>query len=139
VQTRPNLTGRPTATSDRRLGLAIALDVFAVILFVAIGRRNHEERTAFADVLRTAAPFLIGLTVAWAASRAWRHPTRVTIGLIIWPITVLVGMVVRRLVFDDGTAASFVIVATVFLGVCLVGWRLALGIVERRRRSRPAT
>ena len=44
-------------------------------------------------------------------------------GLTIWPITVLVGMIVRNLVFDRGTATSFVIVATIFLGVTLVGWR----------------
>jgi hypothetical protein len=45
-------------------------------------------------------------------------------------------MVVRRLVFDDGTAAAFVVVATVFLGVFLVGWRLTLSAVERRRPTR---
>jgi uncharacterized membrane protein (GlpM family) len=134
VQTRQELTGRSPSTADRRLGLAVGLDVFAVVLFVAIGRRNHDESNAFVAVLETAAPFLIGLTVAWAAVRAWRRPTRVVTGVAIWPITVLVGMIVRNLVFGDGTAASFVVVATCFLGVCFVGWRLAFGAVERRRR-----
>ena len=32
----------------------------------------------------------------------------------IWPVTILVGMIVRNLVFDRGTATSFVIVATLF-------------------------
>jgi hypothetical protein len=65
--------------------------------------------------------------------RAWRRPTKVTTGVLIWPITVLVGMIVRNLVFDDGTATSFVIVATVFLGACLVGWRAALKAITARR------
>ena len=109
--------------SDRRLTLAVALDVFVVVLFVAIGRRNHEESGAFRSVIETAAPFLIGLAVGWAATRAWQRPMQLLTGLMIWPITVLVGMIVRNLVFDRGTATSFVIVATIFLGATLVGWR----------------
>jgi hypothetical protein len=138
MQTRHELPGRSTSVTDRQLGLAVGLDVFAVVVFVAIGRRNHDESSAFVAVLETAAPFLIGLAVAWVAVRAWRRPTKVLTGLAIWPITVLVGMIVRNLVFDDGTAASFVIVATCFLGACLVGWRLAFGIIDRRRRRQPA-
>ena len=119
---------------DRRLGVAIGLDVFVVVLFVAIGRRNHDESGAFGDVLATALPFLGGLAVAWSVARAWRRPTNVTTGLVIWPVTVLAGMILRRQVFDDGTATSFVLVATAFLGLFLVGWRLVGRIVERRRR-----
>lgn len=115
-------------TSDRRLALAVGLDVFAVVIFVAIGRRNHDESSALTDVLATGAPFLVGLAVAWAGAAAWRRPTRVLTGVAVWPTTVLVGMIVRRLVFDRGTATSFVIVATVFLGVCFVGWRAGLRV-----------
>jgi Protein of unknown function (DUF3054) len=39
--------------------------------------------------------------------------------------TVALGMVLRKFVFDDGTATAFVIVATVFTGAVLNGWRLA--------------
>lgn len=108
---------------DRRLATAVTLDVFVVVLFVAIGRRNHEESGALRSVIETAAPFLIGLAAAWGITKAWRRPMRVLTGVAIWPITVLVGMIVRRLVFDRGTAPSFVIVATIFLGATLVGWR----------------
>jgi hypothetical protein len=43
------------------------------------------------------------------------------------------GMLLRNLVFGDGTATSFVIVATVFVGLFVVGWRLVFAVVERRR------
>ena len=119
--------------TDRRLASAIGLDVFVVILFVAIGRRNHEESSAFVDVLETSAPFLIGLAVAWLGVRAWRRPTALLTGITIWPVTVLVGMVARRTLFDRGTATSFVVVATVFLGVFLVGWRAAARAIDGRR------
>ena len=56
---------------------------------------------------------------------------------MIWPVTILVGMVVRNLVFDRGTATSFVIVATLFVGAFVVGWRLVLRLVEQRRRVAP--
>ncbi len=121
--------------TDRRLATAIGLDVFVVILFVAIGRRNHDESSAFVDVIKTGAPFLIGLAVGWLVVRAWRRPTALLTGVAIWPVTVLVGMIARRTLFDRGTATSFVVVATVFLGVFLVGWRVAAGALDRRRRQ----
>ena len=119
--------------TDRRLATAIGLDVFVVVLFVAIGRRNHDETSAFVDVLETGAPFLIGLAVAWLAVRAWKRPTALVTGIAIWPVTVLVGMIARRTIFDRGTATSFVVVATVFLGVFLVGWRAAARAIDGRR------
>jgi predicted nicotinamide N-methyase len=33
------------------------------------------------------------------------------------------GMVLRNLVFDLGTAPAFVVVATLFLGATMLGWR----------------
>jgi len=115
--------------TDRRLELAIGLDVFVVVLFVAIGRRTHQEGSALTGVLKTALPFLIGLVIAWAAVRAWKRPAAVLTGLAIWPITVLAGMIVRRTVFDGGTETSFVVVATLFLGTFLVGWRWIAGLL----------
>lgn len=122
-------------TTERRLPLAVGLDAFVVVLFVAIGRRNHEEGSALSDVLETGAPFLIGLALAWLVVRAWRRPTAILTGVMVWPITVLVGMIVRRLLFDRGTATAFVVVATIFLGVFLVGWRAGWKAIAARRQS----
>ena len=105
--------------------VAPLVDGVCVVVFVLIGRRNHDEGEALVEVLRTVAPLLIGLTAGWAllartAQRgvAWRS------GVIVWASTVVVGLVLRRVAFDRGTAFSFVVVATLFLGVFLVGWRL---------------
>lgn len=126
--------------SDRRLALAVGLDVFVVTLFVALGRRTHEQGSAFVDVLETGAPFLIGLAIAWAVVRAWRKPLAVLTAVAIWPVTVLVGMVARRLIFDRGTATAFVVVATLFLGAALVGWRVAYQWWSAKRTiSHPAS
>lgn len=125
------MTGSPQQRD--RVPLAVGLDVFVVVLFVAIGRRNHDESGAFTAVVETATPFLIGLVAGWLTARAWRHPTRLLTAIVIWPVTILVGMIVRNLAFDRGTATSFVVVATLFVGACLVGWRLVLRLVDQRR------
>ena len=46
-------------------------------------------------------------------------------GCTIWVVTIALGMVLRRTLFDRGTAFSFVVVASVFTGLLLLGWRLA--------------
>ena len=53
---------------------------------------------------------------------------------MIWPVTVAVGMVLRRFVFDRGTALPFIIVATLVTGIFLLGWRLVADQVTRRRQ-----
>lgn len=121
--------------ADRRVPLAAALDAASIVLFVAIGKREHDQDTAIEGLVSTAAPFLIGLLVAWLVVRVWNRPTAWSTGVMIWPITVVVGMVLRSAVWDDGTATAFVVVATAFLGLTLVGWRAALALVDRRRGS----
>ncbi len=116
--------------TDRVLGLAIGLDVFVVMVFVALGLRSHDQDSTIVELTDTALPFLIGLITGWIAIRAWKRPAAVMTGIFVWPITVLVGMIVRRSVFDRGTASSFVVVTTLFLGAGLVGWRLVFRVVE---------
>lgn len=116
-----------------RTPLAAGLDTFAVVLFVAIGRREHERDSAIAGLLYTVAPFLIALAIAWLVLRAWRRPTDWRTGVGVWALVVSIGLLLRRFVFDDGTATAFVIVATLFLGLFIVGWRLVVALIDRRR------
>ncbi len=122
--------------TSRRVTIAALADAAVVMVFVAIGRRSHDEGSALRGLVETAAPFLLGLTTAWLAARSWQNPFAVRTALMIWPVTVAVGMVLRRVVFDDGTAPSFIVVATTFLGLFLLGWRMA---VSPQRRRPPAS
>jgi DUF3054 family protein len=112
---------------NRRAALAGIADVAAIVAFVAIGRRNHDEGTAVDGIATVAAPFLIALAVGWIVARAWARPIQVESAFIIWPVTVALGLVLRSVVFDRGTALPFIIVATAVTGVFLVGWRMLLG------------
>ena len=118
---------------SRRAALAALADIVAIVIFVAIGRRNHDEGTAVDGIATVAAPFLIALAVGWIVARAWKQPMQINTAFIVWPITVAVGMVLRNVVFDRGTALPFIIVATLVLGLFLVGWRLIAARFSRAR------
>lgn len=118
---------------SRRTPLLL-LDVAAVLVFAALGRRSHSEGVTIVGVLGVAAPFLVGVLFGWLATRAWRRPeTVLPVGASIWVAALIVGMVGRR-VTGQGTAPSFVVVAAVVLGVLLVGWR---GVAAFGSRHRP--
>ena len=51
------------------------VDASAILLFAALGRRNHGEGTALIGVLVVAAPFLAGWTTAWFITGLHRTPT----------------------------------------------------------------
>ncbi len=116
----------------RRLAY-LFLDVIAVVVFCAVGRRSHDEGLNLGGVATTAWPFLTGTLVGWLVSRAWRQPTAVApTGVIVWLCTVAVGMLLRK-ASSAGVAASFVVVAASVTAVLLLGWRAVAGLALRRR------
>ena len=117
------------------------LDTAVVISFAIIGRADHGFVSDLADYVRVASPFLLGLGVSIVLVQAWRWPTDLRTGLGLAVGTLLLGMLARRFIWDDGTARGFVIVATLYLIAGMVGWRLvALGIerMATRRSSEAA-
>ena len=108
-----------TRLSQRAVITTAVVDVVAVVVFVAIGRRNHNEGTALSGIIGVAAPFLIALGISWIGLRTWREPFNRASLVATWIITVAIGLLLRRLVFDRGIATAFIIVATITLGVLL--------------------
>lgn len=126
-------TSAPAIDPSRWVLLSIVLDAVLVILFTVIGRTSHGEGLGFGGVVQTAWPFLAGTLLGWLVTAAWRRPLAlVRSGIPIWLLTVAVGMILR-VVSGQGTAVSFVIVATVVLGVFLLGWRGIVSPIARRR------
>lgn len=78
-----------------------------------------------------------GLTVGWFFT-AWLYRDKfdafaaVPTGLLVWVSTLVVGMLLRA-VTGQGTATAFIIVATIFLGLFLVGWRVVVGLLQHRK------
>ena len=105
--------------------IAPLLDLLAVVVFALVGRRSHAHGITLGGVLETAAPFLCGTAAGYlvasltldASPRTWQF------GAIVVAATVIIGMLLRRLA-TTGTAPSFIVVATLFLTVTMIGWRL---------------
>jgi hypothetical protein len=126
----------------RSAARAAVADICCVLLFVVIGRASHSKGESFAGLASTSWPFLAGLAAGWLAARAWRKPAAILpAGAGAWLGTVAVGMVLR-MAAGQGTAFSFILVALVFLGLFLLGWRLAARwaarILPSSRRRRQA-
>ncbi len=110
--------------------LPAVLDVALVVVFAALGRRSLAEGLDALGVLRTAAPFVAGTAAGWLVASLTMDagPRDLAFGAVVLVCTVVVGMLLRR-VIGDGTAASFVIVATTVLSLMLLGWRLMARLV----------
>jgi Protein of unknown function (DUF3054) len=124
----------PHTLAPMRAVLAVLADACCVLVFVLIGRANHQAGESLAGIAGTAWPFLAGLAVGEAVTRAWRRPAAVIpVGAGIWAATVIGGQVLR-VVAGQGTKPAFVAVSALFLALFLLGWRVAgrcLGTPER--------
>ena len=112
---------------------AVGVDTLVVLVFAGIGRASHHESNPVLDSLQTAWPFLVGVAVGWLLVRAvsGRLPLAVRAGWPVWLCAVVVGMLLRQLT-GRGTAFAFILVATVFLGIFLMGWRLLAEVWSRK-------
>ncbi|WP_431309331.1 DUF3054 domain-containing protein [Gordonia sesuvii] len=136
------------ASPGRTLPMPVValIDLVAITVFVLIGRSSHEEGLAVSGVLQTLWPFAVGAAAGWSIAYVFSHawssdwfghdfrPERIVpAGVMIWFCAVAIAMILRYLL-HQGVAVSFVIVATITLGVFLLGWR-ALFVLARRRSA----
>lgn len=118
---------------DRRTLLALAPgDVVAVCAFVALGQHQHFGAPAWElprRFLLVAGGFLLG----WAlvapllgayARGVWALPWAVVVPLAAWLLADAVGVLLRATAVVPGApSAQFYLVAAVFGGLLLGGWR----------------
>ena len=120
------------------LWLAALVDLACVLVFAAIGRASHGEAVGPTGLLTTTWPFAAGWLLGWvlvlAVPSARARPLGPLAGALVWVPTVVVGMLLR-MATGAGVQTSFVIVATVVLGVFLLGWRGVATLVRRSRRN----
>lgn len=112
--------------------LALLGDVAVLVVFVLVGRRSHHEDAGFAGFLRVWWPFAVALAVAWLVTVLWRAPLAWMRAIAAWLVTVVLGMALRIAAEDRDFKVAFLIVALLFVGAGMLGWRA----VVRWRRSR---
>ena len=108
------------------------------MVFVIIGRANHHHGENVGGVLSTLWPFALGVIVGWTVLIGKKQSGRsLRNGVVVMLSKVAIGMVLR-VVSGQGTAFAFIIVALLFLGAVMVGWRLVLLRLERQKRTSPS-
>ncbi|MCT2043236.1 DUF3054 domain-containing protein [Pseudoclavibacter alba] len=124
-----------TSANVRRApkGLFYFIDAALVLLFAVLGRNSHGEDLSAGGVFSTVWPFLVALLVSWISLEMLKKdPRRVwAAGVVVWLVTVAGGLALRVL---SGSTAEFpfIIVATIVLGVFLIGHRLITSLFARR-------
>ena len=117
-------TTLPDSAMNRVALRALGFDLVCVLAMAIIGTNNHKTDTGLSGILFVAAPFVIATTLSRVLMRATKKDeTTVLDGVTVVLFTVAIGMILRRIAFDRGTAPAFVFVATVFLGATMLGWR----------------
>src|SRR5262249_1064323 len=92
---------------------------------VIMGRPSGEDGEGRAGVASAGWPSRGGRAAGEAATRAWRRPAAVVpTGVGVWLATVALGQLLRA-VSGPGTDAAFIAVSAVFLGLFLIGRRVA--------------
>ena len=121
-------------TEPRRLPVWVApiADLVVLLLFVAIGRSSHHGPSGVGYFLRVLWPFALAMLLGYIATRlvlaplAWRRVAGT------WVITIAVAEALRLSVQDRPWKPAFLVVATLFIGACMFGWRF---VAARIRRS----
>ncbi len=110
----------------------MAIDFVVVLVFVAIGRHTHDHGLSLSGIVSTMWPFIVGAALGWGwvVSRGGTGLSPRN-GLEIVVSTVVIGMVLR-VIAGQGTAVAFIVVAFVFLGGTMTGWRLVARRWHRR-------
>lgn len=113
---------------------ALVLDLACVLALAVGGKSTHDAGDSVWVVLAIGWPFALAAAVAHGLL-AWRgSPTHQwwPAGVVVVAVTYAFGMLLRAL-SGRGLAPGFLVVAAIFLVVTMLGWRLVMRLVARRR------
>jgi len=109
-------------------------DAACLAIFVLLGRESHELNSGITWYLAVLWPFLLGWFAAAAALRLYSSwPNRWMALAATWVAGTAIALVLRSLITQRATPLAFIIVAYAFIGLTVLGWRLALRGVELLR------
>ncbi|DBA92655.1 TPA: hypothetical protein ACH3X1_002868 [Trebouxia sp. C0004] len=121
-----------------RTALLVGGDTAALLLFAAIGRRNHGEGLQVLETFNTALPFLVGWAVAAGLTGAYSSTKDRSVSKAArtaskaWILAVPASLVLRSIQRGYMPDKSFVIVSFIATGVLLIGWRSALAAATEK-------
>src|SRR5699024_2000330 len=128
---RPSLPATPSAVF-----FMLAIDAILIVIFAIIGISSHEGDLGPANIARVAVPFLLPYLVLAATIK----PTRLIhnifpAGVALWVLTLILGPILRIVLFQDTSAPAFILVTAAVLGIFLLGRRSISTLVTRARKT----
>lgn len=128
-------TGSRSETVPRYAAWLTA-DVVLIALFALLGHRSHYGTLSPSGIAGTVLPFLLAYLAATVIMRPWRRPLALLRTAVPLWIGTAAGGLLLRVLFGEGAALSFQIVAFGVLGLFLIIPR-AIAALMRRRRTQP--
>jgi DUF3054 family protein len=114
---------------------AALFDLLGLMVFVAIGRREHDVHNGFVEYLATLWPFVAGWFAVAVATRLYGAPLDWRRSVPTWFLAVPLAMWLRVAFTGHAFFVAFTIVSWCFLALVLLGWRAGV-LVYRRAVSR---
>lgn len=114
----------------------LIIDAVLMVIFAIIGVSSHDGDLGLANVARVAIPFMLPyLLLALAIKPAKLVHNIFPAGIALWILTVILGLVLRAVIFEDTSALAFILVTAGVLGVFLLGRRSISTLVTRERKT----
>lgn len=119
-------------------------DVLALAMFVFVGQRNHETVAAnpLLGIAQTTLPFIVPWLISAAIFGAYRVDSRERMtkflarSLTAWLVAIPFALVWRAFMLNSSTIQTmFVITATGFGGLFLLGWRALFMMARQSART----
>ncbi len=114
----------------------LLLDVVWIVLFAILGLQDHAGDSPPLVVFGVTWPFFVGYLISLIVLRLARAPQSLVRGTLVWLGTLVIGMAIRTVLKGYLPEPAFIIIAALFLGLGLVGWRVVALIICRRRANR---
>ncbi|WIM67502.1 DUF3054 domain-containing protein [Corynebacterium breve] len=113
---------------------AFSLDLVAISVFAVLARMAHQSDEMpfnFMGFLSTLWPFVIGVGAGWLIAEL----TKIAKGraVVIWLVTVIVGLTIWGMRNSAFPHWSFIIVASVMSALLMFGWRGIASLIARKK------
>ena len=130
------MTTEPKPASTPYVTTMLIINALLIVIFAIIGVASHDGNLGISNIARVAIPFLLPYLILAAAIKPTKLINNIfPAGLALWLITVVLGPILRSMLFSDTSALAFILVAAGVLAVFILGRRSISTLLTRQRKT----
>ncbi|GAA4109607.1 DUF3054 domain-containing protein [Enteractinococcus coprophilus] len=130
------MTSEPLTATKSTVAILLIVDAILIVVFAMIGISSHEGALEPLSIARVAIPFLIPYLLLAGCIKPTQFIHNIfPMGVILWLSTVILGPILRAVLFGDTSALPFILVTAGVLAVLLIGRRIISTLVSRRKQT----